>query len=111
MNIALPEAINLALDKITMNGRVLDSSPPVITYILEYPWAWLVFYNSKKFSETGDSTYSYIGNVPVLVGKRDGEINYVGITWPLTREEFLEKYRMEKGYPEPTGEGIVIEIP
>lgn len=42
---------------------------------MELPYAWVFFYTSKEFLETGDFSYSLLGNAPLFISKTDGNIS------------------------------------
>ena len=94
------QAKKLALQKITFNGLKLKENPPLITEIRDLGWAWIFFYNSKEFMETGDTEKAYIGAAPVLVDKLDESQHFLGFAW-MTIEESIKEYRIEKGYDKP----------
>jgi len=43
----------------------------------DHGWSWLFFFDSRRHVETGDYRYALLGNGPVLVDKRNGEIQQI----------------------------------
>ena len=50
----------------------------VESQIIEKPYGWVFFYNSKSFVETGLLQYTLAGNGPVIVNKYDGTVQFLG---------------------------------
>lgn len=94
---SIDEVKVIAMNKITFNGKKLNDNPPVITEIMELDWAWVVYYASKLFLETGDPEYAYIGGTPVLVDKNDGSAHYFK-PGGMSLVDALQEYRIERGY-------------
>jgi hypothetical protein len=46
--------------------------------LIEKEYGWVFFYNSAKFYETKEFTYSLVGNGPFIVRKDTGEIVQLG---------------------------------
>jgi hypothetical protein len=46
-------------------------------YTLEKPYGWIFSYNSHRFLETGDYSYSVVGNGPVIVNRMTGEVEEI----------------------------------
>jgi hypothetical protein len=52
-------------------------SEPVAFYddqCLTKPYGWILFYNSKRFIETGNILYAFAGNGPLVVLDATGEV-------------------------------------
>jgi Immunity protein 35 len=45
---------------------------------IEKPYGWIFSYDSRKFLETGDFTYSILGNGPIVVDKETMEVRELG---------------------------------
>lgn len=93
----LEEAKKIVLDKITRKGKLLNENPPVFTFIENYSFGWLFFYNGKTYVDTGNQEDSYIGNIPILVDKIDETLHYMGDPL-MSTEELIEKYKIQHGY-------------
>jgi hypothetical protein len=52
--------------------------------------AWIFFYNSKRFVETGNIIYHLAGNGPVFVNKKTGDVQFYGALPPL--KAIIEDY-------------------
>lgn len=57
---------------------------------IETPFAWIFFYNSKEYVETGNVIHRLAGNGPVFVNKKTGEVQFYGST-PLLKN-IVEAY-------------------
>jgi hypothetical protein len=53
-------------------GKLVEEIELAIARMDEHPWEWMVFYDSKKHLETGDSRDAVAGNCPVYVTRDDG---------------------------------------
>lgn len=101
------QAIQIVINYVTKNGTYLRDNPPYIvkSRITELPYGWLFFWGSKKFQETGDVKWAYIGNSPLLVDKYDGTTQGI-VASMLSIEEQLNNYANEKGY---NVDGLIID--
>lgn len=50
---------------------------------METASAWIFFYNSQRYLETGNIIYRLAGNGPIFVNKETGEVQFYGSTPPL----------------------------
>ena len=60
---------------------------------IEKDFGWVFFYNSKKYLETKNFSDVIVGNAPILVSKKDGELYETGTAYPI--EHYIanfEKY-------------------
>ena len=57
---------------------------------IEKPFAWIFYYNSKKYLKTGDINDAVAGNGPVFVNKHTGEIKFCGSG--ISLEKLLLEY-------------------
>ncbi len=48
------------------------------SHLTETASAWIFFYNSRRYLETGEIVYALAGNGPVLVNKKTGEVKFYG---------------------------------
>ena len=62
---------------------------------IEKPFAWIFFYNSKKYLKTGDFNDVIAGNGPVFVNKHNGVIEFCGSRKSL--DELLLEYERKWG--------------
>jgi hypothetical protein len=53
------------------------------------PYGWVFFYQSKAYSETGDTTEMLVGSAPVIFNRISGEYRITGTAHPV------EHYRRE----------------
>jgi len=63
----------------------------VIVEECEYDFGWVFGYNTKKYIETGDASYTFPGNAPLIVDRANGELCATGSAYPL--EHFISEYR------------------
>jgi hypothetical protein len=49
----------------------------------ELNFGWVVYWNSRRFLETGDVHHALQGNTPLLVDRRDGAVHPMGTGWSL----------------------------
>lgn len=61
---------------------------------IEKPFAWIFFYNSKKYLKSGDINDGISGNGPVFVNKHNGEIKFCG---SQKFEKLLSEYEQKWG--------------
>ncbi|MBW3643378.1 MAG: YrhB family protein [Actinobacteria bacterium] len=66
---------------------VLDGEP------LEEDFGWVFFYNSRRYLEDGDEARALVGNAPVVVLRKTGEVRGTGTARPL--EEYLQELRRQ----------------
>ena len=59
--------------------------------------AWVFFYNTKEYLETGDFSEALAGNGPILVNKVSGEIEAFGTAVPL--DELFAEYDKKQHLP------------
>src|SRR2546423_582937 len=62
--------------------------------VLERPFGWIFFYNSRQFLETGDDRHALLGNAPFIVDRRDGSVHATGTGRPL--QHYIERYERER---------------
>jgi Immunity protein 35 len=64
-------------------------------YTIEKPYGWMFSYNSQKFLETGDYSYSVVGNGPVVVNHYTGEVEEIpgGPFYKRNLEEYEKKIK------------------
>lgn len=67
---------------------IVDGEPSETTH------AWIFFYNTKRYLETGEFSEALAGNGPILVNKITGAIDAFGTAIPL--EKLLAQYEEEK---------------
>jgi hypothetical protein len=76
--------------------RVAEEAPPGQTWsiaenhTMEIASAWIFFYNSRKYFETGNIIHKLAGNGPIFVNKETGQVQFYGSTPPL--ESLIEQY-------------------
>ena len=57
---------------------------------MEVSFGWVFFYNTDKFIESGDFRYAALGNAPIIVDARNGEVVVTGTAEPI--EHYIEQY-------------------
>src|SRR4029450_6933695 len=50
----------------------------VLDDVLELPWGWVFFYNSRTYLHTGNIEYCVAGNPPFIVRRDDGAVFVTG---------------------------------
>jgi hypothetical protein len=60
---------------------------------IEKPFGWVFFYDSKAFLETGNFESTILGNAPIIVNRRTGELHVTGTAKPI--EEYIADYDRE----------------
>ncbi len=76
--------------------KLLEKTPQdqpwdiVQEHTMEIPKAWIFFYNSRKFIETGNVIHRLAGNGPIFVNKETGDVKFYGSLPPL--EEIIRDY-------------------
>lgn len=96
--ITLEEAIGIAIES---EGGGLAVDPE---HVVEKPYGWVIFPNSKEYIEFGDFTRQLIGSGGVLVLKEDGKAIQFGSAYDVERN--LEIY--ESGYLDHENWDIVV---
>ena len=96
--ITLDDAIGIAIEK---EGDELAVNPD---HIVEKPYGWVIFPNSKEYTESGDIRYQLIGSGGVLVLKESGKAIQFGSAYSV--EKNLEIY--ESGYLDHDNWDIVV---
>ena len=59
-------------------------------FTLEREFGWVFFYNSKRYEETGEFSYTLAGNAPIVVTRDDGLMHETGTARPL--EHYLAEF-------------------
>lgn len=85
-------------------SRQLEAMSPADEFVViegkteERGFGWVVFYNSRKFVETGESRYRLAGNGPVIVNKHDASVEFFGAARPVSEviEEYEKRLSREK---------------
>jgi len=97
--LTLEEAKRIAYEKIGIELSIENRPIILDIYTLEFDWGFIFHYNGKKYIETEDSEYSYIGNIPILVDRIESSAIRIGGIGKILDSE-IEKYRSTKGYPQ-----------
>lgn len=74
------EAANLVQYRLTKLNQ--DEELAIAPNIIEKPYGWVFYFNSKKFLESGDASHALYGAGPVIVNKNDGTVNFCGTSTP-----------------------------
>lgn len=76
--ITLPEAKKLAMDALCKTSRRSEADLAFVDALTSCkPYGWILFYNSRRFVETGNELEALGGNGPVVV-LHDGAIHFLG---------------------------------
>jgi hypothetical protein len=73
-------------------GKLVEEIELAIAEMEEHAWGWMVFYNSKKYLETGDFGYALGGNCPVYVTRHDGAFHEAVTGSGVSPEEHLRLF-------------------
>ncbi|MFB6455595.1 YrhB domain-containing protein [Chitinophaga sp. Hz27] len=57
---------------------------------IEFEIGWMFFYQSEEFIESGDIMKMLVGNSPIIIDKRNGDLSIPGTAYPS--EFYIEKY-------------------
>jgi hypothetical protein len=63
--------------------------------VLEKPYGWICFYESRKSLETGRDIDRLAGNGPLLIDRETGEVFQMGTCEPM--DFYLAQYERAKG--------------
>lgn len=69
MDVSRDSATALALEYLHNPGW-----EPAVTDVEDAGDAWRIFYNSRVYVETGESSHALAGNLPLLIDKHSGDI-------------------------------------
>jgi hypothetical protein len=58
-----------------LDSMTVPDDSVVVAEVDEYPWGWVVYYQSKRFMETGDYRAQLAGNAPFFVTRDDGVLH------------------------------------
>ncbi len=75
--ITVHEAKKLALAALCQWGRDENEYAFVDSATIAKPYGWILFYNSRRYLETGDILHAFGGNGPVVV-LHDGAVHMLG---------------------------------
>ena len=79
-------AEKMVLDYVT---GPLNRDEVAITEVLERPFGWVFYYNSKRYVQTGDNKYQMNGNYPVLVDRHTCRLHSTGLG---KIEDYIERF-------------------
>jgi hypothetical protein len=93
------EAESIALRSINQHYyHPRDSLAVLPKPVIEKPYGWIFFYQSRAFLETGDFTFQLMGNGPVVV-RDDGTVHTLGTA--RSPEEEIAAYEAGQGPEKP----------
>ncbi len=84
------EALELVSSKLSKMSSLDDPFAINDSSTIERDFGWVLFYNSKKFLESGEFQYKLAGNGPVIVNKRSGEVEFCASHKPV--DECIKEY-------------------
>jgi hypothetical protein len=64
---------------------------------IEKSYAWIFFFESTRYLESGNFSDRLAGNAPVVVAKADGRIHQTGTARPL--QYYLDRLAAAQGWP------------
>lgn len=85
-------ALNLVVEHLN-NNWILEEDSAVILKdkTIEEDFGWVFFYESKNYLESGDYADMLMGNAPIIVNKKSGDIYITGTAEPI--EFYIEDYK------------------
>ena len=57
----------------------------------EEDFGWIFFYNTKKYIETRDNNYLLVGNSPIIINRKTGQIEVTGTGNRI--EHYIDLYK------------------
>jgi len=86
------EALSLAKEHLS-NNWVLEEDSAVILEdkTIEDEFGWVFFYESKNYIESDDYVDMLMGNAPIIINKRSGDVHVTGTAEPI--EVYIERYK------------------
>ncbi len=86
------QAKKLVIDKVRETLTEYDDIEPVVvdSETIERDWGWVIFYQDKRYSEIGDTSFCLAGNSPFIVNRKTYEIYATGTAQPI--ETYLKEY-------------------
>jgi len=87
------------LAEIELNKRSISSDDSLIildVHTIEKEYAWIFFYQSKKYEETKDIRFLVGGNGPLFISKTNGQI--ASFRTGLSIDEMIDQYEEENNY-------------
>ncbi len=88
--------MRIGLSYLEAQGRQSGRELALQNCTIEKSFGWILFYQSKRYLETGDIRNAVAGNAPIVVAKSDGRIHVTGTGRPL--EYFLEQLAVAEGW-------------
>lgn len=70
---------------------------------IEFELGWVFFYQTKEFIETRDRMKALIGNAPIIINKKTGEIKVTGTAHHINRY-IIEYFQQEEKKQKSEGE-------
>src|SRR5438874_1362415 len=86
---AMPAAMDRPAAESVIRSYLAQRSSPDHELVLleaqtrERPSAWIFFYQTRRFVETGDYADALGGNAPLIVDRRDGSVHLTGTARPI----------------------------
>jgi len=89
--IAEKEAREMVMGEILRNWTIENDEPVILDELtIEKDFGWIFFYNSRKFIETEEFSYTILGNAPIIINKFDGSLHYTGTAYEV--EHYITEY-------------------
>jgi hypothetical protein len=89
--LTLPEARALAESEIKAWAH---PEPLVIMGEQEFDIGWAFFYNTERYCRTGELTDMLVGNSPILIDRRTGEVLATGTAHPI--EHYVDGHTRDR---------------
>lgn len=62
-------------------------------YTIETPLCFVFVYQSRSYLETGVFEHMLVGNCPILIDRRNGQVHWTGTREPI--EYYIQKFEAE----------------
>ena len=87
------QALSIAEKEVIKLSMPDDEYIIVEDQVVEMYWGWIFIYNSRHFIETGDDQYLLMGNAPIFVNKKTGQIHHTGTAHDI--DYYIAEYENE----------------
>ena len=86
------EALSLAKKHLLKNWVLEEDSAVILEdKTIEGAFGWVFFYESKNYIESRDYADMLMGNAPIIINKKSGEVHITGTAEPI--EVYIEHYK------------------
>ena len=91
------QAIQIAIKKIGSITVPDDSCILLDKLTIETNFAWIFFYNSKRYNDTKNMSYHLAGNSPLFISKTNGNITTYSSS--LDFNKMITQYKIDNNLP------------